>query len=273
MKSTQLRHEIRVRDVRAAHLAIAALGVLASACRANTPPPVATAAAPTSATVVDTLTHPAWTRNADIYEVNVRQFTPDGTLAGAAGAPAATEGARRRHPLADARAADRAEEPQGPARQLLLDRRLHGDQPRVRHDGGLRCTRRRRRIARGSRSSSTGSPNHTAFDHPWITAHKDYYVTRADGTIINARDNEGHDTDWTDVAELNYDNPEMRRAMIDEMRWWLDNVNDRRLPLRRRRRRADRLLVAGARRAAERRSPTCSCSRRPRTRSCTRRST
>jgi len=66
-------------------------------------------------------------------------------------------------------------------------------------------------------------PNHTAFDHPWITAHKAYYVTRADGTIINARDNEGHDTDWTDVAELNYDNPELRTAMIDAMRWWLDN--------------------------------------------------
>jgi hypothetical protein len=65
-------------------------------------------------------------------------------------------------------------------------------------------------------------PNHTAFDHPWITQHKDWYVTRPDGTIVNARDNEGHDTDWTDVAELNYDNPELRRAMIDAMRWWLE---------------------------------------------------
>jgi glycosidase len=63
--------------------------------------------------------------------------------------------------------------------------------------------------------------NHSAFDHPWATQHKDFYVTRADGTIINARDNEGHDTDWTDVAELNYDNPALRRAMIAEMRWWL----------------------------------------------------
>jgi alpha-amylase len=67
-------------------------------------------------------------------------------------------------------------------------------------------------------------PNHTAFDHPWTTQHRDYYVTRADGTIINARDNEGHDTDWTDVAELNFDNPALRRAMIADMRWWLDNT-------------------------------------------------
>ena len=37
-------------------------------------------------------------------------------------------------------------------------------------------------------------------------------MTRPDGTIINARDNEGHDTDWTDVAELSYDSAAMRQA-------------------------------------------------------------
>jgi len=66
-------------------------------------------------------------------------------------------------------------------------------------------------------------PNHTAFDHPWITQHPDWYVRKSDGTIINARDNEGHDTDWTDVAELNYENPALRRAMIDAMKWWLEH--------------------------------------------------
>ena len=55
-------------------------------------------------------------------------------------------------------------------------------------------------------------PNHSSFDHPWITAHPDWYVHKADGTISNARDNENHDTDWTDVAELNYDSRPMRQA-------------------------------------------------------------
>jgi glycosidase len=58
----------------------------------------------------------------------------------------------------------------------------------------------------------------------WIAQHKDWYVTKPDGTIINARDNEGHDTDWTDVAELNYDNAAMRSAMIADMRYWLDTM-------------------------------------------------
>ena len=66
--------------------------------------------------------------------------------------------------------------------------------------------------------------NHTAFDHPWITAHPEWYVHRADGAISNARDNEGRETDWTDVAELNYDDPALRRAMIGAMRWWIDNT-------------------------------------------------
>ncbi|MDB4909186.1 MAG: alpha amylase catalytic region, partial [Gemmatimonadetes bacterium] len=67
--------------------------------------------------------------------------------------------------------------------------------------------------------------NHTAFDHPWIRQHPDWYVHRADGTIINARDNEGKDTDWTDVAELDYTRPAMRAEMIRSMRWWLDTMH------------------------------------------------
>ncbi|MBQ1697326.1 MAG: alpha-amylase, partial [Bacteroidales bacterium] len=32
-------------------------------------------------------------------------------------------------------------------------------------------------------------------------------------------------TDWDDVADLNYDNPEMRRAMIDAMKFWVQNAD------------------------------------------------
>jgi glycosidase len=68
-------------------------------------------------------------------------------------------------------------------------------------------------------------PNHSAFDNVWVARHPDWYAHRADGTISNARDNEGHETDWTDVAELNYDNAAMRREMISDMRWWLDSAH------------------------------------------------
>ena len=65
-------------------------------------------------------------------------------------------------------------------------------------------------------------PNHTGWDHPWITEHPEYYTKNAAGEItdpINPETNESWG--WTDVADLDYDNPEMRAAMIEDMRFWL----------------------------------------------------
>jgi glycosidase len=41
---------------------------------------------------------------------------------------------------------------------------------------------------------------------------------------VNARDNQGKETDWTDVAELEYANQALRQAMIGEMKWWVDST-------------------------------------------------
>ncbi len=62
--------------------------------------------------------------------------------------------------------------------------------------------------------------NHTAWDHPWVKAHPDWYThdEKAD-TIIHPRP-----WDWYDVADLNYDNQEMRAAMIDAMKFWIAEV-------------------------------------------------
>ena len=59
--------------------------------------------------------------------------------------------------------------------------------------------------------------NHTAWDHPWVKAHPDWYThdEKAD-TIIHPRPWE-----WYDVADLNYDNNNMREAMIDAMLFWV----------------------------------------------------
>ena len=59
-------------------------------------------------------------------------------------------------------------------------------------------------------------PNHTGWDHPWIKNNPDYYTQDENGTIIHPKD-----TDWTDVADLNYDNQEMRKEMIADMQYWL----------------------------------------------------
>ncbi len=56
--------------------------------------------------------------------------------------------------------------------------------------------------------------NHTGWDHYWTTEHPEWYVKDAKGnfTEING---------WNDVIDLNYNNTEMRTAMIEAMQYWV----------------------------------------------------
>jgi len=56
--------------------------------------------------------------------------------------------------------------------------------------------------------------NHTGWDHRWTREHPEYYRKNQDGHFFEAHG-------WEDVIDLNYDNPDLRRAMIDAMAWWL----------------------------------------------------
>ncbi len=64
-------------------------------------------------------------------------------------------------------------------------------------------------------------PNHTAWDNVWVAEHPDFYIRNDSGGLTVPRDDHGKLTDWTDVAQLDYKNPELRRAMIAAMRYWL----------------------------------------------------
>ncbi len=75
--------------------------------------------------------------------------------------------------------------------------------------------------ARGMKIILDWVPNHTAWDNVWVQQHPAFYVRNDSGGLTVPRDDKGKLTDWTDVAQLNYKNPEMRRAMIDAMRHWL----------------------------------------------------
>jgi alpha-amylase len=57
--------------------------------------------------------------------------------------------------------------------------------------------------------------NHSGNDNVWIKDHKDFYVQDAEGNIM-------HPYDWDDVSKLNYDNQQLRTTMIAAMQFWLD---------------------------------------------------
>lgn len=59
--------------------------------------------------------------------------------------------------------------------------------------------------------------NHTGRDNVWISEHKDWYEIDDDGEIA-------YSFDWDDTAELNYDNYEMRAQMIKCMQYWVEDI-------------------------------------------------
>ena len=50
--------------------------------------------------------------------------------------------------------------------------------------------------------------NHTAWDHRWTREHPEYYRLNAEGKFYDPNG-------WADVIDLNYDNPGLRKAMLD----------------------------------------------------------
>jgi glycosidase len=67
--------------------------------------------------------------------------------------------------------------------------------------------------------------NHTAWDHPWIENHPEYYTEGPIDGRFTYPLMDGDTTDWTDVVDLNYDNQEMRGKMIEAMQFWVEEYN------------------------------------------------
>lgn len=81
-------------------------------------------------------------------------------------------------------------------------------------------------------------PNHTSWDHTWLTEHPDYYMTDSAArevgkTLGVAPDyykkkgigNLVYEADWDDIALLNHYQPGTRRAMIDAMKYWITETD------------------------------------------------
>ena len=62
--------------------------------------------------------------------------------------------------------------------------------------------------------------NHTSWDNVWITAHPSWYQKDANGNIIIPPG-----TNYNDVAQLDFNNTDMKAAMIDAMSYWVYNAN------------------------------------------------
>ena len=56
--------------------------------------------------------------------------------------------------------------------------------------------------------------NHSAWDNQWAEDHPEWYERDSAGNLVSP-------FDWTDVISFEYNNPEMRDAMIDALKFWI----------------------------------------------------
>ena len=61
--------------------------------------------------------------------------------------------------------------------------------------------------------------NHTSWDNNLITEHPDWYTQDSLGNIVSPV------KDWTDVADLNYNNKQLRKYMINALKFWVKQAD------------------------------------------------
>jgi len=170
--------------------------------------------------------HVTWSRQAVIYQVNVRQYSAEGTLASA----------MAELPRLKAMGVDILWlMPIQPIGQLHRKGTLGSyysirDYTAVNPEFGTLDDARafvRAAHAQGMKVILDWAANHTAFDHPWTREHKDWYRLDAHGQIFPVTFNAGtpREEHWSDVTQLDYEAPALRDAMIAAMRFWVTEVD------------------------------------------------
>lgn len=163
--------------------------------------------------------HADWTYNSVVYEMNIRQFTPEGTFA------AAEEHLPRLKELGADVIWCMPIYPIGVKERKgsLGSYYAISDYCAVNPEFGTMTDFDRFLAAaheQGFKVILDWVANHTSPDARWIDEKpKEWYVRDSLGNTVVQYD-------WTDIAKLNYDVPEMRRAMIGAMKFWLSKGID-----------------------------------------------
>ena len=167
--------------------------------------------------------HLPWTRQASIYEVNVRQYTPEGTFAAfEAHLPRLARmgvGILWFMPIQPIGARER----KGSLGSYYSIRDYCAVNPEF---GTLADFRRvvARAQALGMKVILDWVANHTAWDHPWTTQHPGWYRHDEHGRIhayTYRASPEAEPEYWTDVVGLDYRARPLWRAMTEAMAFWV----------------------------------------------------
>ena len=161
---------------------------------------------------------PLWSKSANVYEVNIRQYTPEGTF-------------RAFMP--------HLERLQELGVDILCFMPIHpiGELHRKGELGNFYSVKDYRSInpefgnledfknvvkkvhALNMKVIIDWVPNCTAWDNPF-TSNTNWYVLDESGDFVSPPE-----SDWDDVIQLDFSNNEMRQTMIDAMKYWIESCN------------------------------------------------
>jgi len=165
-----------------------------------------------------TVNSPAWSKNATIYEVNIRQYTPEGTFK-----------AFEKHlpelkdlgvkilwlmPINPIGVKNR----KGTLGSYYSIKNYKAINPEYGNlDDFKELVKKAHQL--GFKVLIDWVANHTAWDNVWVKTHPDFYTKNSKGNF------EPPVKDWTDVIDLNYNNKKLWKYMSDAMLYWIKETN------------------------------------------------
>ena len=158
--------------------------------------------------------HPEWAASATIYEVNLRNYTPEGTfrafeahLLRLAAMGISIVWLMPIHPIGEV-------ERKGSLGSQYAVRDYFGVNPEF---GTLDDLRHLVQAAHalGLRVLLDWVANHTSWDNALVQQHPEWYQHDAAGRLVPPV------PDWTDVVAFDYSHPELRRYMTDALLYWV----------------------------------------------------
>lgn len=160
-----------------------------------------------------------WSRNSNIYEVNIRQYTPEGTInAFAEHMPRLKEmGVDILWIMPIFPISEKNRKGSMGSYYAVADYRAVNPEFGTMEDLKAMVSKAHEM---GMHVILDWVANHTGWDNVLMTEHPDYYTQNEAGEVIIP---EG--TDWSDTADLNYENEGLREYMIGSLKYWIENAD------------------------------------------------
>ena len=161
------------------------------------------------------ITHPDWSKNASIYQINTRQFTPEGTLRAAEAQIPRLKALGVTilwlmpiHPIGQKNRKGTLGSPYAVQDYLKVNPDL-GTLNDLKH---FVATAHQQ----GMYLILDWVANHTAWDNVLVTLHPEWYARNWKGGFRPTPW-----FDWGDIIDLDYSHPELRKYMTDALKYWV----------------------------------------------------